>query len=162
MKHCFMATLMLSACTASEGGGDPAGATLVGRIQGTEFLEPDPAAAIWLENEGQGLAALRLSEGTDGCGAPDGWSLLVQVNLMEQGHYDLGPQGAEPGKGFLAEDRREDGSLDMPSQATGTLDLTAKDEHVVAGSLVLLTSDTATLTAVFEAPVCPATALITP
>ena len=162
MKHLFWVGLYVSGCGSPEGGGAPQGATLVGRIQGTEFLEPEEAASIWLENEAQGLGALRLSEGTDGCGAPDGWSLLVQVNLQDPGHYDLGPQGAEPGKGFLVEYRRDDGSLDMPAQASGTLDVVAKEEAVVAGSLVLSTSDNATLTAVFEAPVCPATALITP
>jgi len=154
--------LIVAGCGASGEARDPAGATVVGRIQGTEFLEPDEAAAVWLESEAHGLGALRVSDGADGCGAPDGWSLLVQVNLSEGDHYDLGAQDGEPGKGFLVEYRREDGSLDMPSAATGTLDLVAKDDEFIAGALVLLTSESATLTAVFEAPICPAATLIAP
>lgn len=159
MKNWMLAGL-LTGCAASGEGRDPSGATVVGRIQGTEFLEPDEAAAVWLENDAHGLGALRVSRGADGCGAPDGWSLLVQVNLAEGDHYELGAQDGEPGKGFLVEYRREDGSLDMPSVATGTMDLVARDEEIIAGALVLLTSDSATLTAVFEAPICPAATLI--
>jgi hypothetical protein len=162
MKHGIWLACLVG-CGGSGEGGEPAGATVVGRIQGTEFLEPQPAAAVWLENEAHGLGALRVSDGADGCGAPDGWSLLVQVNLTPEGsHYDLGAMDAEPGKGFLVEYRRDDGSLDMPSEATGTLELVARDDEVIAGSLVLDTSQTATLTAVFEAPVCPAATLIAP
>ena len=162
MRYWMFAGLFAAGCAAPGNTEDASGATVVGRIQGTEFLEPDSAAAVWLENETQGLGALRVSEATDGCGAPDGWSLLVQVNLASADHYDLGGQDAEPGKGFLVEYRREDGSLDMPSAASGTLDVVARGAEIIAGSLVLLTSDTANLTAVFEAPVCPATTLIAP
>ena len=161
MKH-LMLLAWMAGCGGAGGEGKPVGATVVGRIQGTEFLEPVDAAAVWLENEVHGLGALRVSDGADGCGAPDGWSLLVQVNLAKGDHYDLGVEDATPGKGFLVEYRREDGSLDMPAASTGTLDLIARDDEVIAGALVLATSDSATFTAVFEAPVCQAATLIAP
>jgi hypothetical protein len=159
MRTFVLCAVIAAGCSTSETPA-PAGATVVGRIQGTEFLEPNDAAAIWLL--GTGLGALRLSQDTDGCGAPAGWSLLVQVNLEVDGHYQLGDRDGAPGRGFLAEYRRDDGSLDMPSAASGTLDLVAQDDAAVAGALVLLTPDNATLTAVFSAPVCPATTLVTP
>ena len=49
-----------------------------------------------------------------------------------------------------------------PSYASGTLEVIAEDDEVIAGSMVLQTSETATFTAVFEAPRCAATALISP
>jgi len=161
MKHWIFAGLAVAGCGTTE-AEEPVGATVVGRIQGTEFLEPHDVASVWLESDARGLGALRLSAGTRGCGAPEGWSLLVQVNLMIEGHYQLGEQDNEPGKGFLVEYRRDDGSLDMPPSATGTLEVIAEDDEVIAGSMVLKTSENATLTAVFEAPRCPATALVSP
>jgi hypothetical protein len=134
-------------------------ATVVGRIQGTEFVTPAMAASVWLES--QGLGALRLSESTDGCGAPDGWSVLVQVNTAEENEYVIGMENTEsPGEGFLVEYRREDGTVDMPAAAAGDLTLTYMDEEYVAGSMLLETDGGAELTAVFEAPVCQATTLV--
>lgn len=136
-------------------------ATVVGRIQGTEFPTPSIASAVWLESSG--IGALRLSDTTDGCGAPGGWSLLVQVNDHPNNKYTIGLELTDDsGEGFLAEYRREDGTLDMPSETEGVLSLSYVDEEYVAGALTLTTDGGAELTAVFEAPLCEATALVNP
>lgn len=164
----MMWKLWFAACAAAVGCGNApeehvasAEATVVGRIQGTEFPTPSEAAAVWLASDG--IGALRLSDETDGCGAPSGWSLLVQVNTDEANEYEIGLGVTDDaGAGFLAEYRREDGTLDMPGDATGLLTLTFTGEDYVAGSLTLETGGGAELTAVFEAPLCEATALINP
>ncbi|MEK6608222.1 MAG: hypothetical protein AABZ30_11210 [Myxococcota bacterium] len=155
-----VALVAVAGCgNAPEEGGDQA--TVVGRIQGTEFPVPAEAAAIWLV--GDGMAALRISGATDGCGAPDGWSLRVQVNTHDENEYPIGLAVTdEPGEGFLVEYLREDGTADMPSVADGLLTLTYVGEDFVAGSLSLETDGGAELAVVFEAPLCETTVFVTP
>lgn len=163
MKWAVIGVLAVFGCgnAVDEQESAAALATVVGRIQGTEFPTPTEAAAVWLSSTG--IGALRLSEATDGCGAPTGWSLLVQVNDTPENEYTIGLDLTDDaGSGFLAEYRREDGALDMPAEAEGLLALSYVDERIVAGALTLTTDGGADLAAVFEAPLCEATALVNP